>query len=79
MTIPHIAACSWCNHEIRSRPEGPGVPKISRVMKDFTEAKRNFGVADLCAVARKLLTPEEIVALPPAPEICGDGRSPTIR
>jgi hypothetical protein len=32
------------------------------------------GIFTICAAARKLLTPEEIAALPPAPEIPGEGR-----
>jgi len=54
--------------------KAPGVMKMFGVMKAFTEAKRDPTVAAICAVARKVLSPEEIAALPPAPEIPGEGK-----
>jgi len=54
--------------------KAPGVVKLLGVTKAFTEAKRDPTMAAICAIARKVLTAEEIAALPPGPEIPGEGK-----
>jgi hypothetical protein len=54
--------------------EAPGVVKLLGVMKAFTESKQDPSIAGICAVARRVLTPEEISALPQAPEVPGEGK-----
>ena len=54
--------------------KAPGVVKMLGVMKTFAEAKRELTLGTICAVAREVLTPEEIAALPPAPEVPGEGK-----
>jgi hypothetical protein len=52
----------------------PGVVKMVGVMRALVEAKREPNIFTICAAARQVLTPEEIAALPPAPEIPGEGK-----
>jgi hypothetical protein len=54
--------------------KAPGVVKMVGVMQALVEAKQEPGIATICAAARKLLTPEELAALPPAPEVPGEGK-----
>lgn len=54
--------------------KAPGVVKMVGVMQALVEAKREPSISTICAAARKLLTPEEIAALPQAPEIPGEGK-----
>ena len=54
--------------------EAPGVVKLLGVMKALVESKHDPSFAAICAVAREVLTAEEIAALPPAPEIPGEGK-----
>jgi hypothetical protein len=54
--------------------KAPGVVKMVGVMQASLEAKQKSGIASICAAARKLLTLEELAALPPAPEIPGEGK-----
>jgi len=54
--------------------KAPGVVKMVGVMQALVEAKREPTISTICATARELLTPEEIAALPSAPEIPGEGK-----
>jgi hypothetical protein len=54
--------------------KAPGVVKMVGVMQALVEAKREPSISTICAAARELLTPEEIAALPQAPEIPGEGK-----
>jgi hypothetical protein len=54
--------------------QAPGVVKMLAVTKALAESKRDPSIAIICSLARQALTPEEIAALPPAPEIPGEGK-----
>ena len=54
--------------------KSPGVVKMVGVMHALVEAKVDPSISIICTAARQVLTPEEIAALPPAPEIPGEGK-----
>ncbi len=54
--------------------EAPGVVKMLAVMKAFSESKRDPSIAAICAIFREALTPAEVAALPPAPEVPDEGK-----
>jgi hypothetical protein len=53
--------------------EAPGVVKILGVIRALRESKHQLSIPLIYAVARRALTPEEIAALPPAPQVPGEG------
>jgi hypothetical protein len=53
--------------------EAPGVVKMLGVVRALCESKRELSIPLIYAVVRRALTPEEIAALPPAPEVPGEG------
>jgi hypothetical protein len=53
--------------------EAPGVVKMLGVVRVLCESKRELSIPLIYAVVRRALTPEEIAALPPAPDVPGEG------